>query len=62
MDMRAKVDKNAEAISLANTLAAVIPHLTENFFEAHIKKCREYVERDFDYKRNSLKLMHLLID
>jgi glycosyltransferase involved in cell wall biosynthesis len=61
-DMSVIVDENAEAISLANTLAAVIPQLTEEFFEAHIKKCREYAENDFDYKKNSLKLMHLLCD
>jgi glycosyltransferase involved in cell wall biosynthesis len=54
------IDKNAEALSLANTLAAVIPHLTEDFFEAHIQKCKEYIAHDFDYKKNSLKLMHLL--
>jgi glycosyltransferase involved in cell wall biosynthesis len=61
-DMIWFIDVNAEAVSLANTLAAVIPNLTEDFFEAHIKKCKEYIAHDFDYKRNSLKLMHLLCD
>jgi glycosyltransferase involved in cell wall biosynthesis len=59
-DFSAIIDPNAEAISIANTIAAVIPNLTADFFETHIKKCKEYIAHDFDYKRNSLKLMHLL--
>jgi glycosyltransferase involved in cell wall biosynthesis len=55
-----EIDEKGEAISLGNTLAAVIPHLNEAFYETHIKKCREYIEHDFDYKKNSIKLLHLL--
>jgi glycosyltransferase involved in cell wall biosynthesis len=57
-----EIDENAEAVSLANTLAAILQNLTESFFEAHIKKCLEYLDRDFDYKKNSIKLLHLLCD
>jgi glycosyltransferase involved in cell wall biosynthesis len=56
------LDYNSEAVSLATTIAAVIPHLTKEFFEAHIEKCKEYIARDFDYRKNSIKLMHLLCD
>jgi glycosyltransferase involved in cell wall biosynthesis len=61
-DFSVTIDVKGEAISLANTLVAVIPNLTESFFETHIKKCSEYLNRDFDYKKNSLKLFHLLYD
>jgi glycosyltransferase involved in cell wall biosynthesis len=56
------IDEKAEALSLANTLSGVLPNLTESFFETHIKKCREYLEHDFDYKKNSIKLYRLLFD
>jgi glycosyltransferase involved in cell wall biosynthesis len=61
-DMSAIIDFNGEAISLANTLSAVLPKLTPEFFEKHIPKCAEYIAKDFDYKKNSLKLLHLLCD
>jgi glycosyltransferase involved in cell wall biosynthesis len=56
------VDREGEAISLANTLSAVLPHLNAQFFEKHIPKCAEYIAKDFDYKKNSLKLLHLTCD
>jgi glycosyltransferase involved in cell wall biosynthesis len=59
-DFSIEIDEKGEAISLANTLAAAIPHLDESFYETHIEKCRAYLEHDFDYKKNSIKLLHLL--
>jgi glycosyltransferase involved in cell wall biosynthesis len=59
-DFSVGIDEKGEAISLANALAFVIPNLTESFYETHINKCREYLEHDFDYKKNSIKLLHLL--
>jgi glycosyltransferase involved in cell wall biosynthesis len=61
-NMGATVDFGGEAVSLANTLAAVMPQLNTEFFEEHIPKCAEYIAKDFDYKKNSLKLLHLLCD
>jgi glycosyltransferase involved in cell wall biosynthesis len=55
-------DFNGEALSLAHTLASVIPHLDTSFFEKHIPKCLAYSAKDFDYKKNSLKLLRLLCD
>jgi glycosyltransferase involved in cell wall biosynthesis len=56
------LDLNSESLSLADTLAAVIPHLDTKFFEKHIPKCSAYSAKDFDFKKNSLKLLHLLCD
>jgi glycosyltransferase involved in cell wall biosynthesis len=61
-DMIAMIDFDGESISLANTLAAIMPQLNTEFFEEHIPKCAEYIAKDFDYKKNSLKLLHLLCD
>jgi hypothetical protein len=56
------LDLVGEAISLAKTLTAEIPKLNTAFFEEHIRECSEYAEKDFDFKVNSLKLLHLLCD
>jgi glycosyltransferase involved in cell wall biosynthesis len=56
------IDSFGEAVSLAKTLTEIMPLMTGSFFQNHIEKCKAYQARDFDYKKNSLKLFHLLFD